>query len=153
MHVPFAREQDELLLGEFGIDSVREGEARKVEMLSWQIEDSFRAGLAGTIVFISDGFDQKQTDAFVQKAKESHHQLLWLAIGTENGGAILGPNGTIAMDEEGHPLMGTFDADEIRNKKVDVLHALRPIPPGDVPRFAVRGQYGPGVIDGETGPQ
>lgn len=40
-----------LLLGEFGIDSLREGEARKSEMLSWQIEDSFRAGLAGSIVF------------------------------------------------------------------------------------------------------
>jgi GT2 family glycosyltransferase len=40
-----------LLLGEFGIDSLREGEARKCEMLSWQIEDAFRAGLAGTIVF------------------------------------------------------------------------------------------------------
>jgi O-antigen biosynthesis protein len=40
-----------LLLGEFGIDSLREGEARKCEMLSWQIENAFRAGLAGTIVF------------------------------------------------------------------------------------------------------
>jgi GT2 family glycosyltransferase len=40
-----------LVLGEFGVDSLREGEARKCEMLSWQIEDSFRAGLAGTIVF------------------------------------------------------------------------------------------------------
>jgi GT2 family glycosyltransferase len=40
-----------LVLGEFGIDSLREGEARKCEMLSWQIEDAFRAGLAGTIIF------------------------------------------------------------------------------------------------------
>lgn len=40
-----------LVLGEFGIDSIREGEARKCEMLSWQIEDAFRGGLAGTIVF------------------------------------------------------------------------------------------------------
>ena len=40
-----------LLLGEFGIDSLREGEAQKCEMLSWQIEDAFRAGLAGSIVF------------------------------------------------------------------------------------------------------
>ena len=44
-------ESKPLLLGETGIDSVRETEARKCEMLSWQIEDSFRAGLAGTIVF------------------------------------------------------------------------------------------------------
>jgi O-antigen biosynthesis protein len=40
-----------LILGEFGIDSLREGEARKCEMLSWQIEDAFRAGLAGTVIF------------------------------------------------------------------------------------------------------
>jgi len=40
-----------LVLGEFGIDSLREGEARKCEMLAWQIENSFRAGLAGTVVF------------------------------------------------------------------------------------------------------
>lgn len=37
-----------------------------------------------------------------------------LAVGTENGGAIRGANGTVSMDAEGHPLMGTFDADAIR---------------------------------------
>ncbi len=40
-----------LVLGEFGIDSLREGEPRKCEILSWQIETTFRAGLAGTVVF------------------------------------------------------------------------------------------------------
>jgi GT2 family glycosyltransferase len=40
-----------LVLGEFGIDSLREGEARKCDVLSWQIEDAFRGGLAGTIIF------------------------------------------------------------------------------------------------------
>jgi O-antigen biosynthesis protein len=40
-----------LVLGEFGIDSLREGEARKCEILSWQIEGAFRGGLAGTVVF------------------------------------------------------------------------------------------------------
>jgi len=40
-----------LLLGEFGIDSLREGEGRKCEILEWQIEDAFRAGLAGTVIF------------------------------------------------------------------------------------------------------
>ncbi|MFM0200791.1 VWA domain-containing protein [Paraburkholderia fungorum] len=69
---------------------------------------------AGTIVFMSDGFDTNQTDAFVRKARTLRHQLLWLAVGTENGGPIRGPDGMIAMDPEGHPLMGTFDADAIR---------------------------------------
>ena len=40
-----------LVLGEFGVDSLREGEANKCEMLGWQIESAFRAGLAGTVVF------------------------------------------------------------------------------------------------------
>jgi glycosyltransferase involved in cell wall biosynthesis len=44
-------ESKPLLLGETGVDSIREGEARKCEMLRWQIHDAFRGGLAGTIVF------------------------------------------------------------------------------------------------------
>jgi glycosyltransferase involved in cell wall biosynthesis len=40
-----------LILGEFGIDSIREGEEIKCEILSWQIELAFRAGLAGTVVY------------------------------------------------------------------------------------------------------
>jgi len=43
----------------------------------------------------------------------------------------------------------SFDADEIRNKKVDVLHAIRSIRSGHVHRFAVRGQYGAGWIQGQ----
>jgi glucose-6-phosphate 1-dehydrogenase len=42
----------------------------------------------------------------------------------------------------------SFDADEIRNRKVDVLRAIRDIPPEQVHKFAVRGQYGPGWITG-----
>jgi GT2 family glycosyltransferase len=40
-----------LVLGEFGMDSIREGESRKCEFLNWQIELVFRSGLAGTMVF------------------------------------------------------------------------------------------------------
>jgi O-antigen biosynthesis protein len=40
-----------LLLGEFGVDSIRENEERKCEMLQWQIEDACRNGLAGTVLF------------------------------------------------------------------------------------------------------
>jgi GT2 family glycosyltransferase len=50
-HLQMVAENKPLVLGEFGVDSLREGEAAKCEMLSWQIEDAFRAGLAGTIVF------------------------------------------------------------------------------------------------------
>jgi len=46
----------------------------------------------------------------------------------------------------------SFDADEVRNKKVDVLRAVRPMTPGDAADAAVRGQYGPGTIDGARVP-
>lgn len=45
--------------------------------------------------------------------------------------------------------MVSFDADEIRNKKVDVLHAIRPIGSDAVGEHAVRGQYGRGAIHGK----
>jgi glucose-6-phosphate 1-dehydrogenase len=45
--------------------------------------------------------------------------------------------------------MVSFEADEIRNKKVDVLHAVRPIPHDTVHRSTVRGQYGKGWIGGK----
>jgi glucose-6-phosphate 1-dehydrogenase len=43
----------------------------------------------------------------------------------------------------------SFDADEVRNKKVDVLKAAREIPAERVNEFAVRGQYAAGWIEGE----
>ena len=43
----------------------------------------------------------------------------------------------------------SFEANEIRNKKVDVLHAIRKITPEQVPRVAVRGQYGSGWMEGD----
>ncbi len=45
--------------------------------------------------------------------------------------------------------MVSFDADEIRNKKVDVLHAVRPIPHDSVHHSTVRGQYDKGWIGGK----
>ncbi|MBS1762398.1 MAG: glucose-6-phosphate dehydrogenase [Bacteroidetes bacterium] len=42
-----------------------------------------------------------------------------------------------------------FSADEIRNKKVDVLHAIRIIKPDEVQHYATRGQYGAGWMEGE----
>jgi len=45
--------------------------------------------------------------------------------------------------------MVSFDANEIRNKKVDVLRAIRPISAERVPQVAVRGQYGEGWMQGQ----
>ncbi len=43
----------------------------------------------------------------------------------------------------------SFEDEEIRNKKVDVLRAIRPIATDQVSHYAVRGQYGSGWIEGE----
>lgn len=45
--------------------------------------------------------------------------------------------------------MVSFDANEIRNKKVDVLKAVRPIPKDRVKEVAVRGQYEAGSQEGK----
>jgi len=46
----------------------------------------------------------------------------------------------------------SFDANEVRNKKVDVLNAMRPFTKGEVHENAVRGQYSSGWIKGKEVP-
>jgi glucose-6-phosphate 1-dehydrogenase len=46
----------------------------------------------------------------------------------------------------------SFSAEEVRNEKVKVLHAIKPMDPQHVCRLAVPGQYGPGTIDGKPVP-
>ncbi len=48
--------------------------------------------------------------------------------------------------------MGSFDANEIRNKKVDIIRSIRPITHGIVHANVVRGQYDKGWIEGEKTP-
>jgi glucose-6-phosphate 1-dehydrogenase len=45
-----------------------------------------------------------------------------------------------------------FDADSVREQKVQVFRSIRPMSVEDVKRFTVRGQYGPGESDGEKVP-
>ncbi len=46
---------------------------------------------------------------------------------------------------------GSLDADNLRNEKLKVLRALKPITAADVPHVAVRGQYGRGRIGARDG--
>ena len=46
----------------------------------------------------------------------------------------------------------SFDAESVRTEKLKVLKAIRPIRIGQVDRYAVRGQYGPGEIGGRAAP-
>jgi glucose-6-phosphate 1-dehydrogenase len=45
-----------------------------------------------------------------------------------------------------------FSADEVRNRKVDVLRAMRKFSPEDIRTHAVRGQYGSGWMEGKEVP-
>ena len=46
----------------------------------------------------------------------------------------------------------SISGDSVRNEKVKVLEAIRPMSPEDVISSTVRGQYGPGVVDGKNVP-
>lgn len=46
----------------------------------------------------------------------------------------------------------TFGAEDIRDEKAKIFRAIRRITPPEVERFAVRGQYGPGLLDGHQVP-
>jgi glucose-6-phosphate 1-dehydrogenase len=46
----------------------------------------------------------------------------------------------------------SFDADEVRNKQAEVLHAIQPLSPEEVITSMVRGQYGEGIVDRERVP-
>lgn len=46
----------------------------------------------------------------------------------------------------------SFQADEVRNRKVDVLHAMRKFRPEDIKKNAVRGQYSKGWVEGKEVP-
>jgi len=45
-----------------------------------------------------------------------------------------------------------FQADEVRNRKVDVLHSMRKFSPEDIRENAVRGQYSKGWMEGKEYP-
>ena len=45
-----------------------------------------------------------------------------------------------------------FRAEAVRSEKVKVLDAIRPMSRGDVHRYSVVGQYGPGTVDGRPVP-
>ncbi len=84
------------------------------------------------------------------------------AVGVEHRGGYYDHAGALRDMVQNHLMqllclvamepMVSFDADEIRNKKVDVLHAVRPIHPDAVHQCVVRGQYGEGWIGGKKVP-
>src|SRR5579863_7464029 len=43
----------------------------------------------------------------------------------------------------------SFDADAVRDKQAEILHAIQPLTPEEVLQNTVRGQYGPGDVNGK----
>jgi glucose-6-phosphate 1-dehydrogenase len=83
-------------------------------------------------------------------------------LGVEHRGAYYEKTGALRDMIENHLMQVmcliamdapvAFEADTIRDKKVEVLRAVRPIPVAQVHEFTARGQYGPGWIEGEKVP-
>ena len=83
-------------------------------------------------------------------------------VGVEDRGGYYESSGALRDMVQNHLLQllcmvameppATFEAEEIRNRKVDVLRAVRKFSREDVSRYAVRGQYGPGWIKGKQVP-
>ncbi len=46
----------------------------------------------------------------------------------------------------------SFEAEYMRNKQIELLQSVRKLKPEDVAKYAVRGQYGPGTMDGTAVP-
>jgi glucose-6-phosphate 1-dehydrogenase len=79
-------------------------------------------------------------------------------IGIEGRGGFYDQAGVIRDIIQNHAMQllalaameppATFEPDPVRDEKLKVLRAVRPIPPGEAGEFTVRGQYGPGVISG-----
>lgn len=81
------------------------------------------------------------------------------SLGVENRGGYLDHYGVLRDMVQNHMLSvlsliameppGSISGDAVRNEKVKVLDAIRPMKPEEVIENAVRGQYGPGTIDGK----
>jgi glucose-6-phosphate 1-dehydrogenase len=46
----------------------------------------------------------------------------------------------------------SFEADAVRDKQAEILHAVTPPPPETILQSMVRGQYGPGIVDDQKVP-
>jgi glucose-6-phosphate 1-dehydrogenase len=81
------------------------------------------------------------------------------AVGVEHRGGYYDHSGALRDMIQNHLLQllclvameppVSFEANELRSKKVDVLRAVRRLEREELPRVVVRGQYGPGTINGQ----
>ncbi|MBB3315671.1 Ca-activated chloride channel family protein [Rhizobium sp. BK181] len=73
-------------------------------------------GMAGTVVFITDGVEQNAFDAFKRKTDNG---ILILGVGTAEGGPVKTPDGGFLTGTGGSRVFAKLDVDALKN-----LHAL-----------------------------
>jgi len=83
-------------------------------------------------------------------------------LGVENRAAFYEETGALRDMVTNHLLQlltltameppSTFDGDAVRDQKVQVLRSIQPMNADEVARRTVRGQYGPGTVDGKEVP-
>jgi glucose-6-phosphate 1-dehydrogenase len=84
------------------------------------------------------------------------------SIGVEGRGAFYEKAGTLRDMIQNHVFQVasliameppvSLSGEAVRDEKVKALRAVRSLPADELERFAVRGQYGPGIVDGEPAP-
>ncbi|MGH7925591.1 MAG: glucose-6-phosphate dehydrogenase [Candidatus Binatus sp.] len=83
-------------------------------------------------------------------------------VGVEHRGAFYESTGALRDMVPNHILAlvsltameppNSFDSEPVRDEKTKVLRAIRPFGPEDIAHWAVRGQYGPGELEGKQVP-
>lgn len=93
-----------------------------------------RESAAGTVLFITDGFDRAQIPGFAAHARSSDVQLLVLAAGTTQGGPIRTADGRVATDQQGRPVQGKLDLAGLKalSSDADIPLASLTLDDGDV---------------------
>ena len=93
-----------------------------------------------------------------------HHVQITAAesVGVEHRGKYYEESGVVRDMFQNHLLQlltltameppVTFSADAVRDEKVKVVRAIRPITPAVMHDYSVRGQYGPGILNGKPVP-
>jgi Ca-activated chloride channel family protein len=100
-----------------------------------------RNDIAGTILFLTDGIEQKHIPAFIEHKEENRDQVLVLALGTREGGPIRISDNRF-LTERGKRVIARLDDEALRavSAQADVSVAGVTVDNGDIERLQRRMQ-------------
>ncbi|MBB6095197.1 hypothetical protein HNQ60_004087 [Povalibacter uvarum] len=106
----------------------------------------------GTVLFITDGFDTKQIDAF-RAFSSGNQQALLLTVGTVDGGPLRDPDGNIQTDENGRPLRAAMDKDSLEQlaSAADIPVASLTLDDADIEWVQRRAQHHLRIVEASSG--